>query len=88
MTNEVGYITDIPWLLGGYRLKPHSLPWAAPSGSGWCSTINPCNHGITIHKSQSKVHFTLRFTVYNNGLAGGKVRRLEYFLNSHVVVVF
>ena len=44
LTSEVGYITDIPWLLGIYRSK--TTP--SPSGSGWFSTINPCNHGITI----------------------------------------
>ena len=55
------------------------LPRAAPSGSGWFSTINPCNHGITVHKSQSKMHFTLRLMVYNNGLVGCNVCRLENF---------
>ena len=39
-------------------------PRAAPLGSGWFLTINPCNHDITIHKSQGKMHFTLRFMVY------------------------
>ena len=42
LTNEVGYITDMPWLLGIYGLK------TTPSGSGLFSTIYPCNHGITI----------------------------------------
>ena len=49
-----------------------------------------CNHGITIHKSQSKMHFTLRFMVYNNGLVGGNVCKLENFkfTCAHVQVGF
>ena len=46
LTNEVGYITDIPWLLEIYRSKTTPSPWAVPSGSGWFSMINPCNHSI------------------------------------------
>ena len=48
LTNEVGYITDIPWLLWIDRSKTTPSPSGAPSGSGWFSTINPCNHGTTI----------------------------------------
>ena len=37
---QVWYITEIPWLLGIYHSKTTQL------GSGWFSTINPCNHSI------------------------------------------